>query len=240
MKRIAVLLFMSALAGYCFSQAADVALRGLSAEENLKAINGLGPYSVGGIGFDTRYEGVKGTPRLTDTLLPSFIRLKGQDFYIELLSDIDLVQNSVLYLHPKTKKMFSIPADMVSELIIKTDDKELLFRTTGGRTFEKEMKPERFCQILKDGNYQFIRIPGKQFVQADYKGAYSADRRYDEYVPVSKYYILCQDSVFHQLQLSKKSLAKLYPDKKQIINSSPGEENFGSKEEMVISIISGF
>lgn len=223
-----------------FSQASTIYQKGLSAEENLKAINGLGPYKTGSIGFDARYEGIKGSTRMLDTLLPSFIRLKGQDIFIQLQADIDLVNNRVVYIHPSSKKMFSIPAEEIAELIIKKDELETLFRTTSGKVFEKEMSPVRFCQILKDGNYQFIKIPHKYFVKADYKGAYSADRRYDEYKSVSKYYLLGPDSVFHQIQLNKKSLTKLYPNKKDIIQNSDGEDKYTDKEQMVLSIVSKF
>jgi hypothetical protein len=223
-----------------FSQASVIYQKGLSAEENLKAISKLGPYTQGGIGFDNRYEGIKGTTRMLDTLLPSFLRLSGQDYYIELLADIDLVNNALIYIHPKTKKLFTVPVDVISELIINQDGKELLFRTTVGKNFEKEMKPQRFCQILNDGQYQFIKIPLKAFVQADYKGAYSPDRRYDEFQSTYKYYLISSDLVFHQIQLNKKSVSKLYPDKKNLIDQANGEESFPNKEEMIISILSKF
>jgi hypothetical protein len=223
-----------------FSQASVIYQRGLSADENLKAISNLGPYNVGGIGFDNRYEGVKGSARMLDTLLPSFLRLSGQDYYIQLLTDIDLVNNAIIYIHPTSKRLFSIPVDVVSELVIDKDGKELLFRTTIGKTFEKEMKSQRFCQVLKDGQYQFIKIPLKTFIQADYKGAYSTDRRYDEYKTSYKYYLIGSDIVFHQIQLNKKSVLKLYPDKKALIEQAEGEDTFSNKEEMILSILSKF
>jgi len=177
---------------------------------------------------------------MLDTLLPSFLKLNGQDYYIQLQSDIDLLKNTLIYLHPTTKKLLVIPVDVISELIIKKDGKELLFRTTIGKVFEKEMKPQRFCQVLNDGQYQFIKIPVKIFVEADYKNAYSADRRYDEYQVNNKYYLVSSDNVFHQIQLNKKSVAKLYPEKKALIEQSENEEAFPSKEEMIISILSKF
>jgi len=223
-----------------YPQASIVYQRGLSAEENLKAIANLGPYSVGGIGFDNRYEGVKGSPRMLDTLLPSFLRLSGQNYYIQLETDIDLMNNTVIYLQPTSRKLLIIPIDVISELIINKDGKELLFRTTIGKVFEKEIKPPRFCHVLNDGQYQFIKIPIKIFVEADYKNAYSADRRYDEYQTKDKYYLIGSDNIFHQIQLNKKSVSKLYPDKKYLVDQSENEESFPGKEEMIISILSKF
>jgi len=241
MRRLILFCFslLSFLSGYS-QQASAIYQRGLSAAENLKAIANLGPYSQGGIGFDTRYEGIKGSPRMLDTLLPSFLRLEGQDYYIELMADIDLVKNAVIYIHPKTKQMFSIPGDLISELIINNDGKELVFRTTKGKTFEKEMKEQKFYQVLKDGKYQFIKIPVKTFVQANYKGAYSADRRYDEYQPDARYYLMNADSIFCQIQLNKKSVSKIYPDKKGLIDQVAREEENTDKEAMILSILGKF
>jgi energy-converting hydrogenase Eha subunit F len=241
MRRLILFCFflLTFLSGYS-QQASAIYQRGLSAAENLKAIANLGPYSQGGIGFDTRYEGIKGSPRMLDTLLPSFLRLEGQDYYIELMADIDLVKNAVIYIHPKTKQLFSIPGDLISELIINNDGKELVFRTTKGKTFEKEMKEQKFYQVLKDGKYQFIKIPVKIFVQANYKGAYSADRRYDEYQPDARYYLMNADSIFCQIQLNKKSVSKIYPDKKELIDQVAREEANTDKEAMILSILGKF
>jgi hypothetical protein len=226
------------VAGY--SQASVIYQRGLAAEENLKAISNLGPYSPSGIGFDNRYEGVVGTTRLLDTLLPSFLKIRGQDYYIQLQADIDLVNNALIYIHPKTGKLLTVPANVISELIIQKDGKELLFRTTTGKAFDKEIKEPRFYQVLKAGPYQFIKIPLKTFVQADYKGAYTADRRYDEYRTKFKYFLIGPDSIFSQIQLTRKSILKLYPDKKRILDQTADEESLPNKEEMVMSFLDKF
>jgi len=221
-------------------EAATIYVKGLSAAENLKAIANLGPYTQGGIGFDMRYEGVKGSPRMLDTLLPSFLKLGGQDYYIELMADIDLVNDALIYIHPKSKQLFSVPVDMISEIIIKSYGNEMVFRTTGGKRFDKEMKEQKFYQVLKDGEYQFIKIPGKHFVQADYKGAYTSDRRYDEYKDDARYYLISRDGVFYQIQLNRKSITKIYPDKKELIDQAVREESNPDKEAMILSILEKF
>ena len=62
---------------------------------------------------------------------------------------------------------------MVNEVVITSDGKEMIFRTTGGKTFEKEIKEQKFFQVLKDGSYPFIKMPVKIFTEANYKGAYA-------------------------------------------------------------------
>jgi len=212
----------------------------LSSEDNLKAISNLSPYSTGGLGFDNRYEGVKGTPMLLDTLLPALMRLRGQNYYIQLNADLDIYHNYLVYRHPKTKQMYSVPLDMITEVIIEKDGKDLRFMNTLGEKFEKDLRDQRFYQKLHNGKYQLIKIPGKQFVQADYKNAYSADRRYDEYIPANKYYLKGPDSLYHQVQLSRKSILKVYPDKKSLTGKLPAEGSFADKEEMVVELLKEF
>lgn len=240
MKKLFIISFLFFIYANAFSQASTSVQRYLTSEENLKAIANLSPNSPGGYGFDNRYEGVRGSPRLMDTLLTSFVQLHGQDYYIQVLSDIDVVDNALIYQNPRNRTLYTISADVISELIINKEGEELVFKTTYGKLFDKEIKEHKFYQILKDGNHQFIKIPVKTFVEANYKGAYSADRRYDEYVPDSKYYLLGPDSVFHQVKLTKKSVSKVFPDKKKLIEQAFAEGYGTEKEELIISLLDKF
>ncbi len=223
-----------------YSQKTNIYQSGVIGEENLKAIANLGPNTVGGIGFDNRYEGVKGTPRLFDTLVASYLLVKGQEKYIQFNSDLDIVKNTLLFAHPSTGKLMEIPSDDVIELIVMKDGKELVFKTTKGINFKKNIAENKFYLVLKEGPNQFIRIPEKNFVEADYKAAYSADRRYDEFKPVSRYFIEDSNNVFQQIQLNRKSLLKMFPEKKELINKEFQEKSDADNEEKVISILNKF
>jgi len=223
-----------------YSQKTNIYQSGVIGEENLKAIANLGPNTVGGIGFDTRYEGIKGTTRLFDTLVASYLLVKGQEKYIQFNSDLDIVKNTLLFAHPSTGKLMEIPSDDVIELIVMKDGKELVFKTTKGINFKKKIEGNKFYMVLKEGPHQFIRIPEKNFIEADYKAAYSADRRYDEFKPVSRYFIEDSNNVFQQIQLNRKSLIKMFPEKKELINKEFQEKPDADNEEKVISIINKF
>ncbi len=223
-----------------YSQVTGIYQKGITAEEGLKVIGALNPYTYGGLGFDNRYEGIKGSPRLSDTLLPSLLLIKGQEEYIQLQADLDLVRNTLIYLHPRTGKLFVVTLDRIEEIIISKDGNNMVFRTTYGKAFEKEMEEQKFFQVIKDGPFQFIRMPVKIFVEADFKRAYSADRRYDEYQTANRYYLAGPDHVFHQIQLNRKSVLKVFPEKKKIIEAEPDEKTFPDKEAMVLSILDKF
>jgi hypothetical protein len=240
MKKVLLIIILILIINKVYPQENSLYQTGLTAEQNLKAIGSLALYTTGGAGFDTRYEGIKGSPRLFDTLLPSFLNVKGQDYYIQLNADIDLVRNSLLFIYPKTGKILSLSYDKVSEVRIKSDGKEMIFRTPGGKNIVKDFKEHKFFQVLMLGRFQFIKMPIKKLIAADYKDVYSADRRYDEYTTYYKYYIMSPDSSFYQIQLTKKSLIKMFPDKKELINSTIEAKSYENNEEMVLDILNKF
>jgi len=240
MKKFFTILLLILMVIKVHSQGSTLYQTGLTAEQNLNAIGNLARYSTGGVGFDTRYEGIKGSPRLFDTLLPSFLKIKGQDFYLELETNIDLITNSLLFIYPKTGKLLSISSDMIKEVKINSGGKEMVFRTAMGKTYAKDFKEHKFFQVLKEGKFQFIKIPVKKFISADYKEIYGADRRYDEYTTYYKYYIMSSDSIFYRVQLTKKSLSKMFPDRKKIIYSSIEAKSHENDEDMVIEILDKF
>ncbi len=237
MKKLVILFlsFISVLNAH--SQKTSLYQTGILGEENLKAIANLNPNSTAVFGFDTRYEGIKGSAMLLDTLTDSFLLVRGDEKYIRFKSDVNLVKNSVVFRHPVSGKLLEISSDIVDELIFNKDDKELSFRTTKGVNFDKEFREIKFYQVLKTGTNQFIRMPLKTFIEADYKGGYSSDRRYDEYVTSYKYYILGTDNIFHQLLLTRKSVGKMFPGSKALIDKSFREKPDGDPQEIVKSIL---
>jgi hypothetical protein len=237
MKRFSLIVIFLLSFYEAYSQENKLYQTGLTAEQNLNAIGNLAPYSTGGVGFDTRYEGIKGSPRLYDTLMPSLLNIKGQDYYIELKTNLDLISNSLIFINPKTGKLLSIHSDMVNEVKINHEGKEMVFRTAKGKNFKGDIKEGTFFQVLKDGKFYFIKLPVKKLIAADYKDVYSSDRRYDEYTTYYKYYIMNSDSIFHQIQLTKKSLARMYADKKELINNISEARSYENNEDMVLEIL---
>lgn len=237
MKKLSIILFLILITVKVYSQENKLYQTGLTAEQNLNAIGNLTPYTSGGMGFDSRYEGIKGSPRLFDTLMPSLLNLKGQDYYIKLATNIDLPTNSLIFMNPKNSKLFSIPSGIIKELKINFKGNEMVFRTASGNKFVKDFKEHRFFQVLKEGQYQFIKIPIKKLIEADYKAVYGTDRRYDEYTTYYKYYIIDADSTFHQIQLTRKSLIKMFPDKKELINNAFEAKSYDNNEDMVINFL---
>ena len=145
-----------------------------------------------------------------------------------------------MFNHPKSGKLLSLPANFISEVIIKTDSIENVYKTTASLKFEKKIKDVKFYQILKGGSYQLIKMPIKVLIEADYKKVYGVDKRFDEFETSFKYFIMTSDSIFHPLQLNKKSLTKLFPDKKSLIESAAAGITNKNDEEKILYILSKF
>jgi hypothetical protein len=147
------------------------------------------------------------------------------------------MQNSLIFLHPKTGKLLSIPSDIVEEVRINQGEKQLVFRTTNGKKFEKDTRENKFFEVLREGKYQVIKMPLKKLIPADYKEVYSSDRRFDEYTTHYKYYIMSSDGIYRQIQLTRKSLIRVFPDKEELINDTSKEKSYDNNEEMVLDIL---
>lgn len=238
-----IVFLVAAFLGTCSVQGQNTGIynTGYTAIKNLESIANIQPYSNGGVGFDNRYEGIKGTREVLDSLSPAYLLLKGQDQWVSLKANMDVVDNRLLFLHPKTGDLLWIPAGMVKQLVVTEGGKELFFRTTAGLKFEKNEENERFCQVLVDGPWCLLKVPYKQFIEANYKEPYSPQRTYDEYESREKYYICGPDSLFRQINPGRKSLLKAFPSQKEAISSSAiSEKNANSEEEYLISVVRKF
>jgi hypothetical protein len=212
---------------------------GMSLEQDIRSLVNLSIYSTTK-GFDDRYQGIIGSPRLFDTLVSSSLLIRGKDEYLTLPSDIDVVKNSMVFQAASTGKLMEVSSDYIAELIFHKDGKDMVFRTTGNLAFDKEPDGCKFYLVLKDEPWQFIKIPEKEFVEANYQRLYSPDIRYDEYKPANKYYIMGSDSRFHRVQLTRKSLIKLFPDKRSVIESDFNVKSDIDPEAVVISLLNKF
>jgi hypothetical protein len=229
---------MILLTSRLYSQENKLLQSGLTAEQNLSAIGNLSRMAnAGGTGFDNRYEGIKGSPKLFEKLFPSMLKVKGQDIFIQLETNIDLAGNLLLFNHPKTGKLMALPSMNIEEVKITSEGKEMVFRISRESEFEREIKDGRFYQVLREGQIYFIKLPVKKLIEADYKAVYSPDRRYDEYTTYYKYYIMGSGGKFEQIQLTKKSFIRLFPENKELITKTIGEKSYTNNEELALDII---
>lgn len=240
MKKIMIILLSFITVSICQAQKKIIYQSGTGVAENLRAAAKKAPYASGVLEFDNRYEGVKGTARLLDTLFNSSLLLKGQTDYIRIDSDIDIVNNSLVIKEPGAKELREIPSGAVAELLVHKKNKTLIFRPVRELSFEDKVPFDRFCQVLKESPNGFIMVPEKKFIKADYIKAYNTDRRYDELELIKKYYIEDAANIYRRVQMNEKSLIKLYPGKKELIKNIFEDNRDADIEEKIILVLNKF
>jgi hypothetical protein len=253
MKRLCILFFSFFFVLNIYPQKVNYYQEGIMGADNLKAIATLN--STGWLHtFGTRYEGVRGTPDLFNAFVTSFLLIRGREKYIQFESDIDLLRNTVIYIDPTTGKLQELSSDNVKELVFNKYDKEFIFRTTKGVNFDKKIKENKFYEVIQDGHYQFIMIPFKTYIKADYEPAFNSGRNYAEYRTERKYYLEDSKGVFHKIminsvnydyiihpgQVNKKALAKIFPEKKEIIYRAFEVKPDSVSIERIVSILNQF
>ncbi len=240
MKKSVILFLALLCAAEIYSQTVPTNQLGVITAENLKTISNISPYTPGAVGFDNRYLGVRGTTRLFDTLGLSYFLVTGQKDYITLNSDIDVMNNALVFIQAGSGDLMEISSDHIQEVIFKKEGGDLFFRTTKRIIFEKQPEGNKFYEVLKEEPYSFIRIPEKKFVEADYQSLYSPDRRYDELKNINKYYISGSDGIFYRVQLNEKSFVKMFPDKKELIRKELVAKDEAEAEVQVIKLLNKF
>jgi hypothetical protein len=168
------------------------------------------------------------------------VKLKGEEGHFGVKTDIDVVRNTLLFVLPSSGDMLEVASSWIEELIVHAGERDLLFRTTEGLKFDRELKGIKFYQVLMEGPHMFIKIPDREFLEASYTGLYSPDKRYDEYVPDDRYYIMGSDSILHRVQLTRKSLSRIFPSRSKLINSSFSENSGEDLEQQVIRLLEKF
>lgn len=204
--------------------------------KKLKVISSPSPEIVGGYIRNDSYEGVKGRPYLFNEFQPLIFKTKEIDYYVSIEANIDLKTNSILYKNKEDNQLYSIPVNRVEEVIVKNENDTFVLKTSEGKYFEPKLDELRFYQILKEGPNEFIKIPYKIFIPADYTGAYTAKRRYDEYKTEYDYYLMSSDKIYKKVFLTKRSLIKAFPENRELIKHH-FKMMSNSNKEAIVSII---
>ena len=220
-----------------FSQVPDPYQKGYSAEQNLKAIGRISPYAIGGIGFDTRYQGVVGSPMLFDRMLPALVKVNSEEKYLSIESNLDVYGDRLIFTHPENKTLMYIPVQIIDEVLVNNNGENLIFRTTRDKKFDPAVDKIRFYQVLYSNGTTVIKTTVKKLIPADYQKLYSADRRYDEFDTNFNYYYLGPDVIFHKMLPNKKSLLKVFPEQRDIIEKTLKGNEFENNDEMILEVM---
>lgn len=204
---------------------------------NITAIANINPLSPGAVGFDDRYEGVKGTPLLYDDWMEGNLFLKDNRWVRNIKMNLDIHDGFLYILTPENGQTFTLSNEEINEVHLFSEGETILFQKFLPEQFEKKIDPDQLFEVLAQGECTFLKLSKKLFKEADYQGAYSADRRYDEFVPSTSYYLTNSEGLFEKIKLTEKALCKLFPDQKSRIREIVKNTGISEGEEMVMAVL---
>jgi hypothetical protein len=199
-------------------------------EENLRNISRLAGV-VYTTNMDGLYEGIKGTPYLFNEWKKGNIYLIDNTYINDVSIKYNIYTDDILYLNSKSGDSLIIDRSLINSFEITGDNSNnlLLFKEISLRPYKKDKST--FVKVLYDGKSKFIVKYTKTFIKADYKGAYSAGRKYDEYIDDQQYYIMKDDNTPAKIKLNKKSVTKVLSDKDDKIKSYLNEHKLALDNE---------
>ncbi|MGK7393515.1 MAG: hypothetical protein ACNS62_03045 [Candidatus Cyclobacteriaceae bacterium M3_2C_046] len=217
--------------GILWSQVSD----GYDAQSNLNDVGHDGHIGVVRT-FNHAYEGVKGSPLLFEEWQKGDVTLVTGKLYENVDLKLDLYQNELIS-KSRTKQAIYLNRSQVDHFSIidpQTSQKHL-YEKISFTNNAKGLEPDQYLEVLFDNNQvKLLRYPQKIFVKADYKGAYSAGRAFDEFRYLDNFYLQLNDQSVHKIR-STRSLLKDLNDKgllKKFIKEN--DLDTGQAEDLVV------
>lgn len=175
-------------------------------------LENLAPLSSPAIVFDNRYQGVQGSPYFwndfrnasiitnkQDTLRGVQVRLQLVEPYIEVMAN-GKVQGQIGFESIKTITINN-PDGSLGRYVTKTIDDQV-----------------ELLELLHEGEVVFYERLRKRLMKADYEGAHSVDKRFDEFVNLFIYYLEDSTGNLHKIKLRAKAFSSLMPAHKTRIH----------------------
>jgi len=199
-------------------------------EENLRNISRSASF-VMTTNMDALYEGIKGTPYLFNEWKQGNIYLNDNTYINGVNIKYNIYTDDVLYLHSKSGDSLIIDRSLINSFEISDDNSNnlVLFEEISLRPNKNDKST--FVKVIYDDKTKFIIKYTKTFIKADYKGAYSAGRKYDEYIDDYQYYIIKNSDNPVKIKLNKKSVVKALSDKENKIKSYLNEHSLNLNNE---------
>lgn len=176
-------------------------------------------YNTNARAYDLRYEGVRGSPLIWEEWKEGHIEVAdGAIIGAGAKFNIDLFEGLVVVGLPNGKKII-LENFAFERLVISEEDQRRIFVAIPPKELDSKVDANRFLELLVEGVPALYKLHDMQFLEADYKGAYSADKRYDEYRYRSDYYQF-KNGRWLRLKKKKKQMIKLLPRYTRLIEKN--------------------
>lgn len=214
---------------------AQQALEGIDAQNNLNALGAnYNPTANNTVRvFDGRYKGFKGTACVFGKWYPTDIYFKNGSKYENQPCKFDIYKEQDLVVLRKAKRdSIILQNESISRFDIYDEDaeKKHIFKK-----FTLENNGSNvFCEVLHEGKYALILYREKTLLAAEFKGGYSVERFYDEFLMSSDYYLITPEKQIVKLKKSEKALLKILSNHPEKMKNYLKEHELDFKNEETI------
>jgi hypothetical protein len=196
-------------------------------DPNSRALASIGnTISVGSPVYTESAKEVRGSPYLFEKWLPGQVLLKdGRILSRDAAFNVDASAGGGIVVLLPNGDAVDVLEGLVEEVEIVSETQKHIFRPfksfyiTG-----KEMSTWLMEVLYEDSTSVFLKRHSKYIRNADYGGAYSADRRYHEYIDEVDYYLGLAGK-YSKIRLKKNSIQSISPELADSINGPVSEES---------------
>lgn len=181
--------------------------------------------------MDALYEGVKGTPYFIEDWKTGDISFLDGTEIIQINIRYNIYEDELEFKNSTSGQIFVIDRKRINGFRLNEPGDSLYFEYFN-------LKPDKpgeksFVQVLYRGETRLLLKHKKQFIRADYQGAYANGNKYDEYKDDKDYFLVTDKETIQRIKLNKKSVLKALGDnqsalkefslKNKIDFSNPGD-----------------
>ncbi|MCU0449965.1 MAG: hypothetical protein MUC97_09015 [Bernardetiaceae bacterium] len=202
-------------------------------------LNNIGTAGTNGVvrTYDNRYDGVRNSPYLLDPWLKGNLLLANGQKYEQVSLKLNTHQDELVFRRTGGDSVILNRQNVAQFELSSPAGQPLAFRCWQP---EGASQPG-YYQVLAQGKYGLYVRHTKTLLKADFKGAYSSGRTYDEFVDEKTYYLTLPDqpNTLVKVKLSPKTLLKALQDKGPLAQYAE-KENLDLKKEADVARLLAF
>lgn len=160
--------------------------------------------------FDNRYEGIKGSPFLFDVWTTGrIVDSKGQE-YQNLSVKYDAYKNEIL-VNTQSRGTFYLNKNFAKAFYMKDPSTAKWLKFIPITVPDDQQETPYYLELFS-GKTTLLEQFHITLIKADFQGAYSQDRRYDEFQKSSVFYLKGPNDTLTKIKTTRNGLAKSFPN----------------------------
>jgi hypothetical protein len=229
MKRLVMILPLVVMTRLAMAQT-DAPI-GLDAERNLAEL-GNGNNATTVRFFDNRYEGMKGSPYFNEEWAKADITAN-KTIFRNVEVKYNAYESHIRYRNPEGAE-FILEAFKIDQVVMKDSKTNLVYVLKSFpalASLDPQLAKGFAVPLYEGSNVQFVMVPVKNLIKANFKGPYSSGNKYDELQDDKLYYLMVPNQTVSKVKLTKKSLLKALPDKQDQVDKYITSERLNASLE---------